>query len=204
MNARKRIWQPLLHEKHAGMLTGYAKVTAADMLRGASMISAPPAASASADVRSGAGIHSNTFKQRPDAPQSRQTSNFAVSPLSVDDAVVMLSSGKVFDKPRASNWVDKVSDQPRASNWVDKTDMMLAASAALGRHETGVAWPGAPLSAKAALATNSSSGTSDRAEEGGGKKRVRGRDRETVGESQVQGSRGASKRQMRQKEAIVT
>ena len=191
MNARKRIWQPLLHEKHAGMLTGYAKVTAADMLRGASMISAPPAASASADVRSGAGIHSNTFKQRPDAPQSRQTSNFAVSPLSVDDAVVMLSSGKVFDKPRASNWVDK-------------TDKMLAASAALGRHETGVAWPGAPLSAKAALATNSSSGTSDRAEEGGGKKRVRGRDRETVGESQVQGSRGASKRQMRQKEAIVT
>ena len=33
MNARKRIWQPLLHEKHAGTLTGYAKVTAADMLR---------------------------------------------------------------------------------------------------------------------------------------------------------------------------
>jgi len=191
VNARKRIWQPLLHEKHAGMLTGYAKVTAADMLRGASMISAPPASSASADVRSGAGIHSNTFKQRPDAPQSRQTSNFAVSPLSVDDAVAILSSGKV-------------SDKPRASNWVDKTDKMLAASAALGRHETGVAWPGAPLSAKAALATSSSSGTSDRSEEVGGKKRVRGRDRETVGESQVQGSRGASKRQMRQKEAIVT
>jgi len=191
VNARKRIWQPLLHEKHAGMLTGYAKVTAADMLRGASMISAPPASSASADVRGGAGIHSNTFKQRPDAPQSRQTSNFAVSPLSVDDAVAILSSGKV-------------SDKPRASNWVDKTDKMLAASAALGRHETGVAWPGAPLSAKAALATSSSSGTSDRSEEVGGKKRVRGRDRETVGESQVQGSRGASKRQMRQKEAIVT
>ena len=33
MNARKRIWQPLLHEKHAGTLTGYAKVTAADALR---------------------------------------------------------------------------------------------------------------------------------------------------------------------------
>jgi len=33
VNARKRIWQPLLHEKHAGTLTGYAKVTASDMLR---------------------------------------------------------------------------------------------------------------------------------------------------------------------------
>ena len=38
VNARKRIWQPLLHEKHAGTLTGYAKVTAADMLRQAAVV----------------------------------------------------------------------------------------------------------------------------------------------------------------------
>ena len=143
VNARKRIWQPLLHEKHTGSLTGYAKVTASELpLSRKGLLSAPkilPAATSVPGPKAAAGsakARGSGAQVGPLGPSSAFSASSAAAVLAAATAVAANAAAAAAKKACIQEASEMSASAASHKTWAEAAGGLPHTATAAAREQT--------------------------------------------------------------------